>query len=394
MILCKSIYIILYLLHTVSGLRWHYVLPQSYVRFTGESSSIIEGYKLQLLRGLALLPRTQPYEYEVSRSAKFDPRQQSSDYSLVRHISNVKATERSLITQCSNSKDEVYVKYKRLKQLKSQGKSYQDYLKEQKIISATVRNESARPWVNDNDKDTEVDRMAKVIKYIKERDSQPKNSSNTISNTTVKSTVLERANGDLSRETTEYQNDQIIQSSTRNPYVVSLVMKSLDSLHVGNTKDRIINVAFLPDCSIDSAFKNTFYPELLTSIRANSEYCVSLIKMPNIHDFNTKRYEKLWMDHMRGQNLSSYDAIIAHGSNAEAILRYLESESLSSAQVLVLIDPTDLYTAGERHGRDFHYHYIANNAPRKVIVVPVSDILTKESFCVVSELKSLGVNVT
>jgi len=84
--------------------------------------------------------------------------------------------------------------------------------------------------------------------------------------------------------------------------------------------------------------------------------------MPNIQDFNTKRYEKIWLDYMKSLNLSQYDIIIAHGTSAEATLRYLESDSLQSVNKIILVDCTDLYTAGERHGRSFRYYYIAQHS--------------------------------
>ena len=63
--------------------------------------------------------------------------------------------------------------------------------------------------------------------------------------------------------------------------------------------------------------------------------------------------------------LGEYDVIVADASSCEAILRFCETESLyiaSTTKLLILIDsPDDIYTAGERHGRQFHGSLIAKN---------------------------------
>jgi len=51
-------------------------------------------------------------------------------------------------------------------------------------------------------------------------------------------------------------------------------------------------------------------------------------------------------------HLSSRDLVVAHGSSADAVLRYIETDDVKA---VVLIDGSDVYTAGERHGRCYHY---------------------------------------
>ena len=61
---------------------------------------------------------------------------------------------------------------------------------------------------------------------------------------------------------------------------------------------------------------------------------------------------------MLSLKLQSHHLVLAHGSSSEAVLRYLESHPL---QACILIDASDLYTAGERHGRAFHWSRINAN---------------------------------
>ena len=115
-------------------------------------------------------------------------------------------------------------------------------------------------------------------------------------------------------------------------------------------------VAWLPDCSVLES-RRFFYPRLISSVPSISAF----LDMPDINEANTKRYESAWLRYMRSLDLGSYSCLIAHGTSAEALLRYLESDVLVGG--CILIDPTDLYTAGERHGRRFHHSLIASNCP-------------------------------
>lgn len=137
-------------------------------------------------------------------------------------------------------------------------------------------------------------------------------------------------------------------------------------------------VAFLLDTNVNVQNRN--HHDKLSNI---SEWQV--LDMPNIHDFNTKRYESLWIQYMKSLDLSQYCVVIGHGSSAEALMRYLESHSLPETRIVV-IDPTDLYTAGERHGRQFRFYYIvANSLGVDVYISPTSPIKS-ESLKVYSDL--------
>ena len=137
-------------------------------------------------------------------------------------------------------------------------------------------------------------------------------------------------------------------------------------------------VAFLPDVSIGGEGIRWFYPNLMSGAtrilhgtskfhRGDQEvYCsMNFLDMPNIYESNTKRYEIEWLRYMRDQlDLSSYDVVIGHGSSAEAMLRYMEQgeytregcrTGFKPLKAAVALDAIDIYTAGERHGRQFHY---------------------------------------
>jgi len=85
-------------------------------------------------------------------------------------------------------------------------------------------------------------------------------------------------------------------------------------------KDQALrDVVFLPDCGYRC---KDFVPLLNQELDR-----MTIIDMPNIYDFNTKRYESLWMDYMRQQAFSreNRSLIIAHGTSADAVLRYIET---------------------------------------------------------------------
>jgi len=131
-------------------------------------------------------------------------------------------------------------------------------------------------------------------------------------------------------------------------------------------------IAFLPDCGPrDSArwFYQTLYSPKLASFN------ITDLEMPNVFDFTTKRYEVQWLTHMRSFQpaLASFDLVIAHGTSAEAVLRYLESGPLPA---VVLIDASDLYTAGERHGRSWHWSAITKNCPLIACIASTPDGLS------------------
>ena len=98
-----------------------------------------------------------------------------------------------------------------------------------------------------------------------------------------------------------------------------------------------------------------------------------IISMPDIYVQNTKRYEQKWMEYMRTLDLDSYDIVIAHGSSSEALLRYMESKKIQKS---VLIDCSDIYTAGERHGRAYRFSLIDENCKK------ISLICTAEKYLI------------
>lgn len=119
-----------------------------------------------------------------------------------------------------------------------------------------------------------------------------------------------------------------------------------------------LRVAFLPDVGIDDSERwwySSYYARLSTTTT------FSPMEMPDPFALMSKRYEVSWLTYMRGLNLSSFDMVIAHGTSAEALLRLLESDH--PVPSCVLIDASDIYTAGERHGRRFHFAAIRNNCP-------------------------------
>ena len=136
---------------------------------------------------------------------------------------------------------------------------------------------------------------------------------------------------------------------------------------------------FITDCSV-----NAFDPDVqammddrLDSISViNSKdgvarnYKMTWTSLPNIQSLNDKRYEIKWLEYIHFLNVSSYDVIVADKISAEAMLRYAEGTnktkviSAASAQFinsLVLIDCPDIYTAGERHGRQFRTSCISRH---------------------------------
>lgn len=84
--------------------------------------------------------------------------------------------------------------------------------------------------------------------------------------------------------------------------------------------------------------------------------------------------------------IASDSLIIADSGSAEAILRYLETPLASTTQGkldnasqhilqrlqsirFVLIDPPDIYTAGERHGRDFRFSSINQHCRNENLMI-------------------------
>ena len=109
-----------------------------------------------------------------------------------------------------------------------------------------------------------------------------------------------------------------------------------------------------------------------------------ILPMPYVYELNTKRYEVTWMAYMRTLQLSQYDLIIGHQSSAEALLRYLESEHDLEHSKIMLVDGSDIYTAGERHGRAYRYSLIQQNCAS--VRIACTSQGTKEAVTLCNEL--------
>lgn len=103
---------------------------------------------------------------------------------------------------------------------------------------------------------------------------------------------------------------------------------------------------------------------------------IEIENIPNIYEFNDKRYEVQCLNYLRNLNLLKYDMLIADSGSCEAILRYLESEQL---KCVILIDSPDIYTAGERHGRDFRYSLISSNCIGSISLIATTETKLIES---------------
>jgi hypothetical protein len=136
------------------------------------------------------------------------------------------------------------------------------------------------------------------------------------------------------------------------------------------------DILFLPD----RGYRSNYFVPFLTCELAS----MSIADMPNVYDFNTKRYESLWMQYMRETlSLDKRDIVIAHGTSADAMLRYMETDVVQCA---ILIDPSHIYTAGERHGRAYRYEVMKRNF--KYIALLATTEVTKYLliFCTVYTL--------
>jgi hypothetical protein len=168
-----------------------------------------------------------------------------------------------------------------------------------------------------------------------------------------------------------------------------LVAQSLLSLLIFSALTGAVRVAFLPDVSVGNAgaAMRWFYPSLMgfstptlhgrqkyyRSSSSSSVYCsMNFLDMPSIYESNTKRFEVLWLQYMKDNlDLSSYDVVIGHGSSAEALLRYMERDLGRDGPLksVVVLDAADIYTAGERHGRRYHYQRIKRNSLTNHVLV-------------------------
>lgn len=293
-----------------------------------------------------------------------------------------------------SKKAETYIKVKRLKQMISDGKGYQGYVDEMRKYDKPATEDLSSTESKTNE-----------VTSAESDDS----TSSTLSPVEVKKKLISIGLGksdpvEVMKKVLKYQQDKINAQKSGNLNVEETTAEeSIEGLGGGilqgsqqlekQKQDQISNavckIAFLPDTGVDEERRNfystlsgLFYhapndsdlgKELASPIsppKMRTRYAdaedVSLCKkcslvcfpMPDIFMSNTKRHEQLWMEYLRTLDLSSFDVVLSHGSSSEALLRYMESETVGCA---VLIDASDIYTAGERHGRAFRYSLIAAN---------------------------------
>jgi hypothetical protein len=300
-----------------------------------------------------------------------------------------------------SKKAETYIKVKRLKQMISEGKGYQGYVDEMKkyekptvedakfdnpetgnTVTTAESDNSTSTTLNPVDvkkklisiglgKSDPVEVMKKVLKYQQDKIDAQKLGD--------KSTVIEAINV----ENMEEIRKDVMQGSQKSG------KQTPDQISKADV-DHGYRVAFLPDTGVDEERRNFYYslsglfdkapnvgdlnviaipsvPPLAEKVICMNEghdsicrdYCsLSFLPMPDIYMSNNKRHEQLWMEYLRTLDLPRFDVILAHGSSSEALLRYMESEAVGR---VILIDASDIYTAGERHGRAFRYSLIAGN---------------------------------
>jgi hypothetical protein len=334
--------------------------------------------------------------YQILNSViAYSPLMKIKSFSKLRRTSTLKALS------AISKKAETYIKVKRLKQMISDGKGYQGYVDEMKkyekptaedakvdnpeIGNTVTTAESEKPTsttLNPVDvkkkltsiglgKSDPVEVMKKVLKYQQDKIDAQKLGD--------KSTLTEATNAENIEEIRKDSSQELQQSE----------MQTSDQISKTNV-DVTYRIAFLPDTGVDEEKRN-FYAGLSSlfdrapnvsdldvaatqSVSPPAEkmisfnegdasicrdYCsLSFLPMPDVYMSNTKRHEQLWMEYIRTLDLPRFDVILAHGSSSEALLRYMESEPLGS---VILIDASDIYTAGERHGRAFRYSLVAGN---------------------------------
>ena len=158
-------------------------------------------------------------------------------------------------------------------------------------------------------------------------------------------------------------------------------LKNSDNNKSDYTVDSPFDLAFLihPYGSDENSFI------LIEKVRLSIP-TTQILVCPNIYELNDKRFEKRWLEYLIKFNFSSIDSIIALDTgSSEAILRYAESNKLND---IILINPFDLYTSGERHGRDYRYSLIIKNI-KSISIITTKDTLIKSYNTLKRELNSV-----
>jgi hypothetical protein len=239
--------------------------------------------------------------------------------------------------------------------MKDNGKDYNDYINEQKkydiinkINDNSINDNSITVSVNMTEK---IKLMEKVITYKNNNN----NNSTSIASSSSRSSNIDNNNNINSTNSSSSIDNNINDYTNIN-----------DNSNDINGISQSTRIAFLHDVGYNEKC-HFFYKHLATKgLTGNPSSNINFIDMPDITELNTKRYEQTWMNYMRDLNLNAkYDVIIGHGTSADALIRYLESERLPKA---VFIDCADIYTAGERHGRAYLYPRIRDNCKHIRIV--------------------------
>lgn len=120
----------------------------------------------------------------------------------------------------------------------------------------------------------------------------------------------------------------------------------------------IRKVIFLVDNSCNENVR--FFYNKLNFLNTSVNF-LHIVPMPDVHEFNTKRYEQMWMNYMRSLTLNAWDVVVGHGSSGDALLRFLESCEVNRA---VIIDGADIYTAGGPFPINLlEYMYVTGSPP-------------------------------
>ena len=307
-----------------------------------------------------------------------------------------------------SKKAEMYIKVKRLKQMIADGKGYQEFIDEKKRYEKTEEefiplsdsltteqgsNEVSNAFSNSSPEAVEVKRklisiglgnsdpvevMKKVLKYQQDKIDHQKASLNisldecSVTEDTVEVVGAEASSANIddavlveSDSNEEHSRlvaflpDTGVNENKRYFYseLCSLFQKNSSSYH--DSQEHLSSIK--SSAATDDGQGSSLTSRLSSMDPTSSSSCnsaFSILPMPDIYELNTKRYEQKWMNYMRTLDLNSYDVVVAHGSSAEALLRYLESEKIKRG---ILIDCSDIYTAGERHGRTFRFSLISDN---------------------------------
>ena len=76
----------------------------------------------------------------------------------------------------------------------------------------------------------------------------------------------------------------------------------------------------------------------------------------------------MWLSAIRAAVEKEPVTLVAHGTGADACLRYLENHEVHGG-VVILCPTSDEYFAGERHGRPYHWQLIRENTYGKVALI-------------------------